>query len=114
MSVAIVLGIFSTIALAANNTTSEDNIPSETSTDVELSANKINKVKTNDKEKAEQLNSLASETNNMYLRQFDNNAGNIKNKTFRNATLNLSALGGPLDSFTKSRLLSKSFNGTIK
>lgn len=61
------------------------------------------------KEKAEQLNSLASETNNMYLRQFDNNAGNIKNKTFRNATLNLSALGGPLDSFTKSRLLSKSF-----
>ena len=38
MSVAIVLGIFSTIALAANNTTSEDNIPSETSTDVELSA----------------------------------------------------------------------------
>ena len=55
MSVAIVLGIFSTIALAANNTTSEDNIPSETSTDVELSANKINKVKTNDKEKAEQL-----------------------------------------------------------
>lgn len=61
------------------------------------------------KEKAEQLNSLASETNNMHLRQFDNNAGNIKNKTFRNATLNLSALGGPLDSFTKSRLLSKSF-----
>lgn len=61
------------------------------------------------KEKAEQLNSLASETNNMYLRQFDNNAGNIKNKTFRNATLNLSALGGPLDSFTKSRLLSKLF-----
>lgn len=61
------------------------------------------------KEKAEQLNSLASETNNIYLKQFDNNAGNIKNKTFRNATLNLSALGGPLDSFTKSRLLSKSF-----
>ena len=61
------------------------------------------------KEKAEQLNALASETNNMYLRQFNNNAGNIKNKTFRNATLNLSALGGPLDSFTKSRLLIKSF-----
>lgn len=61
------------------------------------------------KEKAEQLNSLASEANNMYLRQFNNNAGNIKNKTFRNATLNLSALGGPLDSFTKSRLLTKSF-----
>lgn len=61
------------------------------------------------KEKAEQLNALASETNNMYLRQFNNNAGNIKNKTFRNATLNLSALGGPLDSFTKSRLLTKSF-----
>ena len=61
------------------------------------------------KEKAEQLNALASEANNMYLRQFNNNAGNIKNKTFRNATLNLSALGGPLDSFTKSRLLTKSF-----
>lgn len=61
------------------------------------------------KEKAEQLNTLASEANNMYLRQFNNNAGNIKNKTFRNATLNLSALGGPLDSFTKSRLLTKSF-----
>ena len=61
------------------------------------------------KEKAEQLNALASETNNMYLRQFNNNAGNIKNKTFRNATLNLSSLGGPLDSFTKSRLLTKSF-----
>lgn len=61
------------------------------------------------KEKAEQLNALASETNNIYLRQFNNNAGNIKNKTFRNATLNLSALGGPLDSFTKSRLLTKSF-----
>lgn len=61
------------------------------------------------KEKAEQLNALASETNNMYLRQFNNNAGNIKNKTFRNATLNLSALGGPLDSFTKSKLLTKSF-----
>lgn len=61
------------------------------------------------KEKAEQLNALASEVNNMYLRQFNNNAGNIKNKTFRNATLNLSALGGPLDSFTKSKLLTKSF-----
>ena len=61
------------------------------------------------KEKAEQLNALASEANNIYLRQFNNNAGNIKNKTFRNATLNLSALGGLLDSFTKSRLLTKSF-----
>lgn len=61
------------------------------------------------KETADHMNALASETNNLYLRQFDNNAGNIKDRTFRNATLNLSALGGPLDSFTKSRLLSKSF-----
>lgn len=54
MVLATVLGIFSTIALAVP-TTSEDNIPSETSTTVELSANKIKRVKTSDKEKVQDL-----------------------------------------------------------
>lgn len=59
--------------------------------------------------KAEHLNRLAMDANSEFLRSFNNNASNVKDRTFRNATLNLAAYGGNLSTFTKSRLMSKSF-----
>ena len=61
------------------------------------------------KQQAEELNARAAQANNLYLRNFNNNAGLVKDSTFNKAALNLSAFGGQLDSFTKSRILTKSF-----
>lgn len=61
------------------------------------------------KDKADQLNKEASAANAYFLRAFNNNAGNAKTNTFNKAALNLAAFGGQLDSYTKSRLLTKSF-----
>ena len=61
------------------------------------------------RDKADQLNREASASNAYFLRAFNNNAGNAKTRTFNKAALNLAAFGGQLDSYTKSRLLTKSF-----
>ena len=61
------------------------------------------------KDKADQLNKEASASNAYFLRAFNNNAGNAKTSTFNKAALNLAAFGGQLDSYTKSKLLTKSF-----
>lgn len=59
--------------------------------------------------KAEELNAKATDANNIYLRNLNNNAGLVKDGTFNRAVMNLSAFGGQLDSYTKSRILTKSF-----
>ena len=61
------------------------------------------------KSMAQQLNALATEANNSYLRNFSNNAGNIKNEMFSTAGLNMAAFGGSISPFVKSRLLTQSF-----
>ena len=59
--------------------------------------------------KAEELNAKATDANNTYLRNLNNSAGLVKDGTFNRAMMNLSAFGGQLDSYTKSRILTKSF-----
>ena len=61
------------------------------------------------RDKADQLNREASAANDYFLKAFNNNAGNAKTSTFNKTALNLAAFGGQLDSYTKSRLLTKSF-----
>lgn len=59
--------------------------------------------------KADELNRLGEYANNIYTRNFANNASNIRNSTFNKAAINMAAFGGSISNYAKSRLLSKSF-----
>lgn len=61
------------------------------------------------RDEAASINADAEAANNLYMRNFYTKAGNVKDKMFRNAALNLAALGGSLNTYTASRLLTKNF-----
>lgn len=59
--------------------------------------------------RADELNRQGEYANAMYIKNFANNASNIRNDMFNKATLNMKAFGGKMSPFVKSRLLSSSF-----
>lgn len=71
------------------------------------------------KHEATNLNVMGSLANDRYLNNFSNNASNISTNMFNTASLNLAAFGGLLDSdnidnYTKYKLRSYAFGGSIK
>lgn len=70
------------------------------------------------KNKALKLNTEATLANNRYIDSFSSSAGNLGNKMFNSAALNLAAFGGMLkdntiDNFTKSKIRLRAFGGDM-
>ena len=70
------------------------------------------------KNKALKLNTDATLANNRYIDSFSSSAGNLGNKMFNSAALNLAAFGGMLkdntiDNFTKSKIRLRAFGGDM-
>lgn len=60
-------------------------------------------------DKAYDLNVAGERANDLYRRNFSNNAGNIRNSMFNKSALNIAAYGGNISPYVKSRLIMKSF-----